>query len=123
MEANPQPIRDQFGDPTGGPQVGPEAVGGGRVGQPPEDGRFLLGGQERGPPGGRLGGQPGVRVGPVPGHPLGHRDRVDAEKGGDLPLGPPVPDPLARQPSADFEDLSRSVTSHPDQVTSSGQSE
>lgn len=112
MERHPEPVADQFGDATGRPEVGREAVSGWLLGQPLPDLPILFGGQKPGSARRGFGGQPFVARRPVSGYPLGHGDAVDAQSNGDSGLRPPIENQLNCPPPHGFQLGSRSFTSH-----------
>ena len=112
MERDAQFGADQLGHPLGRPQVGPEPVLGGRLGQPPEYLLLLVGGPERSSTRVGFGREPLVPVGGVGAHPPRDGFPVDAQEGGDLGTSPTVLDTLDRQTTTGLKFRRASFASH-----------
>src|SRR5205823_13236496 len=84
VEADPELLRDQVGQPRAGPERGGEAVFGRALGQPPPHDLLLGGGELPRPSGDGPGGEPRVAVLPEGGHPAPHGRGLDPQEVGDL---------------------------------------
>jgi len=117
VKTHGEPPTNQVGHPAGSPQVGPEAVRGRLVCQPPQDGSLLPRSQEAGPTGRRPGCQSTVAAAAMPGLPLGDGYRMNAQEVGDRGLSPAGVQLADGHPSPDFQFESRSFASHAGRCT------
>ena len=116
MEGDSELAVNQFGDASGGPEVGGKAVGSQLPRQALTHPLVLFGGQKPGPARRRQGSQSGVAPNPVSGHPFGDSDTVDTQGDGHSGLGASAQNQMNRPPPHGFQFGSSSFASHGEKV-------